>query len=364
MFLSSGHRCCSPDQVYHVSVMPCYDKKLEASRSDFYNEQYSTRDVDCVITTGELELLMRDKGWDLSAPVAGEEDDARPFVTPDEETLPEMLSHPGTSSGGYMQTLISTLIANSHSSEDVELSTKTVRGADYEEFTLTHKGTGEIIFRGAKCYGFRNLQNVVRKVGRDAGVQTSRGAAGRMVGGTRGRAVSRKAGATGSTPDKGYDYVEVMACPSGCVNGGGQLRPPAPVKDTEGYTREWEAEGVRASPHKPSTTDIDEGARIQGYAAKWGDREWTRKVEEAYWAGLSTPSSSTHSVGQASDQQVVWADELAARVARDLCGLASEEGFVSWGQTMNKTSDEKRRALFRTQYRAVESEVLGIAVKW
>ena len=50
-----------PDQIYHVTVMPCYDKKLEASRQDFYNEQYATRDVDCVITTGELELLMREK---------------------------------------------------------------------------------------------------------------------------------------------------------------------------------------------------------------------------------------------------------------------------------------------------------------
>ena len=38
--------------------MPCYDKKLEASRQDFYNDIYSTRDVDCVITTGELELLI------------------------------------------------------------------------------------------------------------------------------------------------------------------------------------------------------------------------------------------------------------------------------------------------------------------
>lgn len=40
----------SPEQVYHVSLMPCYDKKLEASREDFYNSQNKSRDVDCVIT--------------------------------------------------------------------------------------------------------------------------------------------------------------------------------------------------------------------------------------------------------------------------------------------------------------------------
>lgn len=44
----------SPDKVYHVTVMPCYDKKLEASREDFYSDVYRTRDVDCVITTGAL----------------------------------------------------------------------------------------------------------------------------------------------------------------------------------------------------------------------------------------------------------------------------------------------------------------------
>ncbi len=35
-----------------MTVMPCYDKKLEASRSDFYSDLYRTRDVDCVITSG------------------------------------------------------------------------------------------------------------------------------------------------------------------------------------------------------------------------------------------------------------------------------------------------------------------------
>jgi len=44
----------TPDRLYHVTVMPCYDKKLEASRQDFYDDVYSTRDVDCVITTGQF----------------------------------------------------------------------------------------------------------------------------------------------------------------------------------------------------------------------------------------------------------------------------------------------------------------------
>jgi hypothetical protein len=50
---------------YHVAVMPCYDKKLEASRDDFYSDIFSSRDVDCVITTGELETMMQDRGVSL-----------------------------------------------------------------------------------------------------------------------------------------------------------------------------------------------------------------------------------------------------------------------------------------------------------
>lgn len=47
----------SPERIYHVTVMPCYDKKLEASREDFYNQQKETRDVDCVITSSMYTLI-------------------------------------------------------------------------------------------------------------------------------------------------------------------------------------------------------------------------------------------------------------------------------------------------------------------
>ena len=43
-----------PDEFYHATVMPCYDKKLEASREDFFNDLYRTRDVDCVVSTSKF----------------------------------------------------------------------------------------------------------------------------------------------------------------------------------------------------------------------------------------------------------------------------------------------------------------------
>lgn len=36
--------------MYHITLMSCYDRKLEASRPDFANEE--TKDVDCVLTAG------------------------------------------------------------------------------------------------------------------------------------------------------------------------------------------------------------------------------------------------------------------------------------------------------------------------
>lgn len=41
------------NRMYHVTVMPCYDKKLEASREDFFSEVNNSKDVDCVITSSK-----------------------------------------------------------------------------------------------------------------------------------------------------------------------------------------------------------------------------------------------------------------------------------------------------------------------
>jgi len=349
----------SPDRLYHVSVMPCYDKKLEASRQDFYSDVYSTRDVDCVITTGELQLLMDEKGWDLSRPVDGEENEA---FTP--HALPELIQHPGTSSGSYLQTLIDTLSATI---ESPSLSIRTIRSSDYEEYTLTDTDTGDIIFKGAKCYGFRNLQNVVRKVGRDAGVATGRGAAaGRMQPRSGGPRSRRKVGpdATGNPKSdevRSYDYVEVMACPGGCLNGGGQLRPPATTSsvDAEGFTRNWADSGATLS----SDTLADTG----GPSAKWGDKEWVKKVEAVYWDGVLTPPSSPHSSVlpqlPKTTSSPTAVDLLALEVLNDVCKPTDPSTLDKWSHCMDEVAERKRRELFQTSFRAVESEV-GLAVQW
>ena len=49
-----------PKSIYHLTIMPCFDKKLEASREDFYNESMDAHDVDMVITTVEIEHMLQE----------------------------------------------------------------------------------------------------------------------------------------------------------------------------------------------------------------------------------------------------------------------------------------------------------------
>jgi len=194
--------------------MPCYDKKLEASRQDFFDEEYGTREVDCVVTTREMELMMKEKGWALRGGLGKKrkkkETEGLPVIV-----LPELLSHRGTSSGSYLHAIVEHV--KTSSGEPLRLGVKVMRNTDYEEYTL-RDGGDRVVFKGVKCYGFRNLQNVVRKIGRERGVGV-----GRHVG--------------GAGEDK-VAYVEVMACPGGCVNGGGQTGGSA----VEGKYWEDEAE--------------------------------------------------------------------------------------------------------------------------
>ncbi|XP_007955657.1 cytosolic iron-sulfur assembly component 3 [Orycteropus afer afer] len=176
----------APDQLYHVTVMPCYDKKLEASRPDFFNQEFQTRDVDCVITTGEVFKLLEEEGVSL----------------PDLEPTPldvlcscvstaEPTSHRGGGSGGYLEHVFRHAAHELFGIHVAELTYKPLRNKDFQEVTLERDG--QVLLHFVAAYGFRNIQNLVQKLRR------------------------------GRCP---YHYVEVMACPSGCLNGGGQLRAP------------------------------------------------------------------------------------------------------------------------------------------
>jgi len=159
--------------------------------------------------------------------------------------------------------------------------------------------------------------------------------------------------------------------PGGCVNGGGQLRPSeawrAARTDVEGMTRNWAESGV--------SVEADGVVGGGSPSSRWGDKEWTREVEKAYWDGepaphgLPTPPASPKmeplmdGLG-AAREDLRRADEQAVRVLVETCGPRDVGACGGWGVEMDRAAEERRCAMYRTQYRAVESEVVGLAVKW
>ncbi len=90
-----------PNNIYHVGVMMCYDKKLEASRNDFFNQDYQTRDVDCVITTGEVDKMFEESNYDI---MTSEETSLDTFTKISQQG--ELLRSSGSASGGYLEFIL------------------------------------------------------------------------------------------------------------------------------------------------------------------------------------------------------------------------------------------------------------------
>ncbi|OBZ83231.1 Cytosolic Fe-S cluster assembly factor narfl, partial [Choanephora cucurbitarum] len=188
----------TPNQIYHVTVMPCYDKKLEASRPDFFLEEFDTREADCVLTTSEIDTMVREHNMDFTQLTESPIDDLFNKFSSD-----MAYGVPGSSSGGALEYVLATaareLFGITDAPQDPSLSSgrvivKTGKNADVKEYFL-QADDGRILLRFATAYGFRNIQNIVRKI---------------------------------KTGKCNYHFIEVMACPGGCVNGGGQL--PAQVE--------------------------------------------------------------------------------------------------------------------------------------
>ena len=379
-----------PEEIYHVSVMPCYDKKLEASRPDFataYAEGgQDVRDVDCVLTTGEVAKMLDDKGLNLRDLALAEHDPsggAEIEGIQEDQFLPSLLYTPGTSSGGALHNTIRAVVASLpevvlyHTS----LEEKRVRSDDYVEFKLVSSapedGTKSTLLHAAKCYGFRNLQNVVRKLGKDAGVAVTKGAAGKMpasaaAAAANARRLAANAKRSGTTtpvgePDRGLEFVEVMACPGGCVNGGGQINPPktsarerqriwAGVVDTEGMPEVGETMDRSALE-----AQAEEGEEWRVLSAK----EWVAKVESTYWGGRD-PSAPCADLAKPAPLDLERIHPSLRPYVHGEAGATVDalqrrvvDGLVGGG------GEERRRELFRTSYRRVESEeVNGLAVVW
>jgi iron only hydrogenase large subunit-like protein len=216
-----------PDRIWHLAVMPCFDKKLEASREELTDAVWGgegkhgkgVRDVDCVITTKEILMLAESRGIDFFglSKSASKQQPAFPdpvihkFLFPPQ---PRTQRRDAGTSGGNLHFILHD-VQSRHPGSRIEMTRG--RNADVVDYAVVNP-SGETVFKAARYYGFRNIQNLVRKL---KPARPSRMPGGRPVGGAR-RPGGKSAGLE-------YAYVEVMACPGGCTNGGGQIKVDDPV---------------------------------------------------------------------------------------------------------------------------------------
>ncbi|KAL1384198.1 iron hydrogenase [Phyllosticta capitalensis] len=288
-----------PSKVWHLAVMPCFDKKLEASRSELTSDSWlppsesqdgSVRDVDCVITARELLMLAQSRNTFFPhlprAPLPRSHRPRFPDPTIDTFIFPRRRTRNGPAaagpSGGYLYHIMQTFAAQ-HPGSSVH--TERGRNADVVEYIL-RAADGSTIIKSARFYGFRNIQNLVRRL-KPARASRLPGAAVR--GGAR-RPGGGAAAGRGADSQGDYAYVEVMACPGGCTNGGGQIKV-------------GELEELRTQGDAQPDGMEDQGQEAPAVKAKPGpqeQREWLAKVDEAYFS----MSSGSEDEGESEDVEM------------------------------------------------------------
>ena len=179
-----------PRDIVCVSVMPCTAKKFEIGRDD--QDAAGVPDVDISITTRELARLIKRVGLDfVNLPEEG-------FDDPLGESTGAAVIFGAT--GGVMEAALRTAVETLTGEELKELDFKEVRGTEgIKEATYPVAG---MEVKVAVASGLRNAKELLEKV--NAG-------------------------------EADYHFIEIMGCPGGCVNGGGQPQVTADVRNFVDY---------------------------------------------------------------------------------------------------------------------------------
>jgi len=169
-----------PAKMRVVSIMPCTAKKFEAARPEMNDSGY--QDVDYVLTTRELAQMIREIGID--------------FETLEESGFDDPLGQSTGAAvifgatGGVMEAALRTAyeVITNEKLEDIDIHA--VRGMQgVKEATVQ---VGNLELKAAVAHGLANARQLLDRVARGEG---------------------------------GYHFIEIMACPGGCLGGGGQPIP-------------------------------------------------------------------------------------------------------------------------------------------
>ncbi len=197
-----------PNKIYMVSVMPCIAKKFERQRAEMKNE--GLYDVDNVITTRELSRMIK------QANIEFEQLEDSTFDNPMGEATGAAAIF-GTT-GGVMEAALRT-------AQDI------LTGQDLEKIDFEQVRGGEGIKRATVNIGGKDIKVVAAS----------------------GLANAQKIMEEIKSGKADYQFVEIMACPGGCIMGGGQ-----PIKSSK-IRREVDVRKLRAD----ALYSIDEKSTIR-----------------------------------------------------------------------------------------------------
>lgn len=181
-----------PENIYTLSIMPCVAKKGERNMELFYKE-YAGNDIDAVLTTRELTRMIR------SSHIS-------PSTLVDRECDPLMKEGSGSgvifgATGGVMEAALRSahyLVTGKNPEPD---AFKIVRSPSFETGVIEAEvQLGSATVKAAVVSGLGNTRKLLEAI---------------------------------EHGEVHYDFVEVMACPGGCVGGGGQ-----PIHDGEELAHE------------------------------------------------------------------------------------------------------------------------------
>lgn len=174
-----------PAHIVSVSIMPCTAKKAEATRPEMCASGY--RDVDYVVTTRELAAMIRETGIDFA-------------TLPEEDYDAPMGIATGAgvifgATGGVMEAALRTVSELVTGKELESLDFTTVRGlGGVKEAEVT---IGNMTVKVAVAHTLSHARKLLDKI---------------------------------RSGEADYQFIEIMACPGGCIGGGGQ-----PIQSASGF---------------------------------------------------------------------------------------------------------------------------------
>ena len=166
-----------PENIISVSIMPCTAKKFEAQRE--HMEQKGVFDVDMVISTRELIELIHIYGIDMK--------NISPEITDSPMGVRSSAGKIFGASGGVMEAAIRTAYKALSGKEMIEFKVKAIRG--FKGRKETHLKINDLQIGVTAVSGLNNAKTLMNEI-------------------THGR--------------NDLHFIEVMACPGGCIAGGGQ----------------------------------------------------------------------------------------------------------------------------------------------